>query len=728
MDRIPNFNPFVKHQIPTIYDDTLTYLELLQKVIAFLNQVIDQSNGTIELFNELKEHMYEVVDWLKNEALPDGIAEKINDMYESGELADIINEEVFNMKADKEDLEKLENDFNLFKQEMELFLTVIQEEFERLESDMQESFENLEEEINQNLEDFQTSINQLIEAQNEFLNTELGKMDNRITQLVSINRYNVDPTGEQDSLDGFKQAIENLEDHEVLVLDKNAEYYLSDELRVLRSGKFNIEGNGAHIKTNTRDNRDGIYFGGELIRELTPMTRIESGLNKIRFANVEGLKVGDLLYFTSDDQYNDSRTYYKKGGVFTIGMINRTTNEIWFDGQFPYNINDTLRVYAYDPVQVNIRNLKITGLNTLPAGRFGICIEYSAFSKLENVVSDNFNHCITFRYHYSTVVDHVRTMRAMYQGTRESYGLSIYVGNYTTIRNSHFKSGRHGLEVSGFENSFKTLVENCSIYSENGEFDFNTHQCSHDITLINCTFGTMGLCGFSTLIKCQIGRNVPSVSQLKSSQTLDLSQFLFQECQFTSEHTLRCSMDQNNDNPATRFGEINLQDCFVEDKILITVSLSSHRFTVDKIIVNNTDNVAIIGWYGVTINRVIYENMRYNVPEQQLIRGNNAMVINDVVFKDCNLNSQGISNFIELRNTDKAVFDNTGFGGSNAGSIYVTNESNGVRRGRMYFSNTDLRNIRLYIRGLDTISFSGVQRITIDGESTINNIFKPVYE
>lgn len=146
MMKIGDFRPWVKKLVPTVYDDTLTYYQLLVRVIGYLNQVIDQGNNTIDYieylkkvmvneqnnlrkdFEKAKQEQLDLIDqykrelqselkamrilleetklWLENEALPESVAQKLQDWFESGKLAEIINNEVFDMKADKVFVEK----------------------------------------------------------------------------------------------------------------------------------------------------------------------------------------------------------------------------------------------------------------------------------------------------------------------------------------------------------------------------------------------------------------------------------------------------------------------------------------------------------------------------------------------------------------------------------------------------------------------------------------------
>src|SRR5699024_5154590 len=169
---------------------------------------------------------------------------------------------------------------------------------------------------------------------------------------------------------------------------------------------------------------------------------------------------------------------------------------------------------------------------------------------------------------YSPIFEHVMTRRSFFKGTKESYGLSIYTNTFAHIKNSDMYSGRHGFEVSGFENSFKTKIENSSVYSENDEFDLNTHQCSHDLKIINVMTGTVGLSAFTTIENSQLGRGegIECISQIKSSQTHDLSQFVIRNCRIMGDHTFNFRSDQY-ENPSRFFGDFIMEDNEVTDRI-----------------------------------------------------------------------------------------------------------------------------------------------------------------
>ena len=128
--RYPGFRPWVQKVMPGVYDDTLSYYELLAKVVAYINQMNDQQNEIIDwlettveaqnkdiemlkkLFITFRGDMVRAFEEFKNDVTNTLLGEKVGEIleawYEDGKLADIINKEVFDMKANKEDLDKLE--------------------------------------------------------------------------------------------------------------------------------------------------------------------------------------------------------------------------------------------------------------------------------------------------------------------------------------------------------------------------------------------------------------------------------------------------------------------------------------------------------------------------------------------------------------------------------------------------------------------------------------------
>jgi hypothetical protein len=82
-----NFKRWVHKVLPAVYDESLSYYELLCKVIAKLNETIDLSNGTAEALKELQDY---VANYFDNLDVQEEINNKLDEMAESGQLTDII--------------------------------------------------------------------------------------------------------------------------------------------------------------------------------------------------------------------------------------------------------------------------------------------------------------------------------------------------------------------------------------------------------------------------------------------------------------------------------------------------------------------------------------------------------------------------------------------------------------------------------------------------------------
>jgi hypothetical protein len=83
---ISKINGWMQRTIPQIYTDSMSYYELLELVWAKLDEVIEASN---EYFAQ---------------DIKDYTAQILQEWFDNGKLAEIINEDIFEMKADRNDL------------------------------------------------------------------------------------------------------------------------------------------------------------------------------------------------------------------------------------------------------------------------------------------------------------------------------------------------------------------------------------------------------------------------------------------------------------------------------------------------------------------------------------------------------------------------------------------------------------------------------------------------
>lgn len=110
-NKIPYFRFWCQKVLPTVYDDSLSYYELLCKVVAKLNEVIDSTNSVTDAFNELVEY---VNHYLDSQNFQELVNNKLDEMAQDGTLSNLINVTIFgdlNDKVDKNtrDIDSLED-------------------------------------------------------------------------------------------------------------------------------------------------------------------------------------------------------------------------------------------------------------------------------------------------------------------------------------------------------------------------------------------------------------------------------------------------------------------------------------------------------------------------------------------------------------------------------------------------------------------------------------------
>lgn len=89
MDKIQPFQYWVQKTLPAVYDDSLSYYQLLAKIVHHLNTIGDSQN---EVIDKVKEFM----NWFDNLDVQDEINAKLDKMAEDGTLDEIINVHIFN--------------------------------------------------------------------------------------------------------------------------------------------------------------------------------------------------------------------------------------------------------------------------------------------------------------------------------------------------------------------------------------------------------------------------------------------------------------------------------------------------------------------------------------------------------------------------------------------------------------------------------------------------------
>ena len=83
MPELKHFRFWCQKVLPLVYDDSLSYYEVLCKVVDYLNHMIDDVNAVVNDYTELKKELEVVRNWIDNfssEYLEKLIAEKIATM------------------------------------------------------------------------------------------------------------------------------------------------------------------------------------------------------------------------------------------------------------------------------------------------------------------------------------------------------------------------------------------------------------------------------------------------------------------------------------------------------------------------------------------------------------------------------------------------------------------------------------------------------------------------
>lgn len=65
-NNLKSFRMWCQKVLPLVYDDSLSYYEVLCKVVTYLNNVIEGTNGVIDDVEELRNDLNVVQNWINN--------------------------------------------------------------------------------------------------------------------------------------------------------------------------------------------------------------------------------------------------------------------------------------------------------------------------------------------------------------------------------------------------------------------------------------------------------------------------------------------------------------------------------------------------------------------------------------------------------------------------------------------------------------------------------------
>lgn len=104
LGNLERFRYWCQKILPAVYDDSLSYYELLNKVVAKLNEVIEQSNEQTDAIRELQDLFTQLHDYVEhyfdNLDVQEEINHKLDVMVEDGTLNNILTNATFTAEFD----------------------------------------------------------------------------------------------------------------------------------------------------------------------------------------------------------------------------------------------------------------------------------------------------------------------------------------------------------------------------------------------------------------------------------------------------------------------------------------------------------------------------------------------------------------------------------------------------------------------------------------------------
>lgn len=269
--------------LPAVYDDSLSYYELVSKIQNKLNEVVTNENVLSESFVELYEY---VKNYFTDLNIQNEINNKLDQMASDGTLEEIINQQIFSGKLDT-------STFNEFKTENENTLN----------------------EMNQTIAQNKTGLEQQIKTLNTNLTNDIDKLKDKNIIVIS------DSYG-----DGYTQNTGTLESF-------------------LTKLKNDLNAKGFNIVTSSHGG-DGFKNGAFLTQLQNLSATIENKEMFTRIYVVGGyndISGGDLIATGITQFLSYSKQNYPNARVYTcfVGMTNvaepQNTQDLLADANFKWN-------------------------------------------------------------------------------------------------------------------------------------------------------------------------------------------------------------------------------------------------------------------------------------------------------------------------------------------------------------------------------------------------------
>lgn len=443
-----SFRFWCQKVLPLVYDDSLSYYELLCKVVAYLNDVIENVDGLkididklLAAYGELEDY---VNNYFNNLDVQAEINVKLDIMASDGTLAQIINEQIF-------------NELNTKVTNLEGEVSGINTEIGNINADIAnintfKNYPNVEALKNANLKIGETALT------NSYYDGGVGggtydivakgnitADDGKYVELTNGNiavlretatpeRYGITPTN--CTVERINALFQNER------VDFNGQVYTIDGgIKILNN--CDIYGDVTFI-LNGGENTVGLSIGKQpRLQVVGTITTINRGDSVISIPN--SLKTGDIVRISSGESWNSARTNYNKGELCEVKTS--TDSQITVDNVLDsytnasvHKINEPIRVNIYGNLKVVVNYDAVTGVSINS-------LIYASFQNIECVCNGNTaGSAIAFTFCKNLNIENLTAINKN-NNQGDVYGLSIANCQQINIANVECYGNRHGVSI-----------------------------------------------------------------------------------------------------------------------------------------------------------------------------------------------------------------------------------------------------------------------------------------
>lgn len=434
--------------LPLVYDDSLSYYELLCKVVDYLNETmknVSELNEGVQNIGKAYDLLEQYVNNYFSELnVQEQINNKLDAMAKDGTLDEIINVHIFGELNDK--ITGNTNDIKTIS--------------ERLEANIKE------------LTDLLANVNTKVDNNQTAINDKVTEIEEKLfVNIVTPDKYGFEKgevTITEDNVEQFKALFTNKE------IDVTGyKWNISEHIETTSTDSLRIH--GALEVTLTGEGKLSIGGGGERIE-----ANILQGVayqNTITMSTINpNIKVGDYIQINSDDSYNAERVGYVKGQFDRVIGINGSVITLEAPLRFDYNTNPKIAVLP---------------LITLIADKFIV--------HHQGTIESPFN----LRHLVNSVVDSiVVTDETNADGIKSACNIyKCYNSTFNNIESSQLSTVSHGLDYGVFLGCVENVVINNVVArgyrhalttGASGISPVPEYIVNNNVTIINGTFYSDG--------------------------------------------------------------------------------------------------------------------------------------------------------------------------------------------------------------------------------------------